>query len=319
MTSTVMPGTVETVAKYILERVSGKICGKDFGVAYNPEFIALGSVVHDFLNPDFLLIGEISDKDGDMLEEIYGKTCENKPGFARMSLLNAEITKISLNCYITTKITFANSIAAICEKIRGADANVITAALGLDSRIGAKYIRPGLGFGGPCFPRDNVAFAAFARRLETKAKLAEMVDEVNRDQAVRIVERAHEALGKPAIAKNKIKIALLGLSYKPNTPIIEDSQALNIAQVLVSEGYRVSVYDPQALENVRGVLGDTVRYAKNSDDCLRDIDLAVIAVPWQEFKKIDVKKLSKKIVFLDCWRLLEGVKGINVKYLGVGL
>jgi len=319
VTSTVMPGTVETVAKYILEQASGKICGKDFGVAYNPEFIALGSVIHDFLNPDFLLIGEMSKKDGDMLEEIYGQSCENKPGFARMSLLNAEITKISLNCYITTKITFANSIATICEKVKGADANVITAALGLDTRIGAKYIRPGLGYGGPCFPRDNVAFAAFARRLETKAKLAEMVDEVNRDQVTRIVERIHEVLGRPKIEKSKIRIAVLGLSYKPNTPIIEDSQALNIAQVLVSEGYKVSVYDPQALENVRGVLGNTARYAKNPDDCVKDADLAVIAVPWQEFKKINFKKLNKKIIFLDCWRLLESVKGINIKHLGEGI
>ena len=319
VTSTVMPGTVETVAKYILEKVSGKTCGKDFGVAYNPEFIALGSVIHDFLNPDFLLIGEMSEIDGDILEGIYRIACENKPRFARMSLLNAEITKISLNCYITTKITFANSIAAICEKVKGADANVITQALGLDTRIGSKYIRPGLGYGGPCFPRDNVAFAAFARRLETKAKLAEMVDEVNRDQVTRIVERVHEVLGKPKTEKGRIKIAVLGLSYKPNTPIIEDSQALNIAQVLVSEGYQVSVYDPQALENVRGVLGNTVRYAKNCDDCAKGADLAIIAVPWQEFKKINFKRLNKKVIFLDCWRLLEGVKGVNIKYLGAGL
>ncbi len=319
VTSTVMPGTVETVAKFILEKASGKACGKDFGVVYNPEFIALGSVIHDFLNPDFLLIGEMSARDGLMLEEIYKKTCDNQPRFARMSPLNAEITKISLNCYVTTKITFANSIAAICEKMKGADANVITAALGLDTRIGAKYIRPGLGYGGPCFPRDNVAFAAFARRLETKAKLAEMVDEVNRDQATRIVERVHEVLGRPRIAKNKIKVAVLGLSYKPNTPIIEDSQALSIAQVLVSECYKVSVYDPQALENVRGVLGDTVRYAKNATDCVSAADLAIIAVPWQEFKRIEFRKLSKKTVFLDCWRLLESVKGITIKHLGEGL
>ncbi len=316
VTSTVMPGTVETVAKYILEKVSGKTCGKDFGVAYNPEFIALGSVIHDFLNPDFLLIGEISKRDGDILEGIYRQTCENKPRFARMSPLNAEITKISLNCYVTTKITFANSIASICEKLKGADANVITGALGMDTRIGSKYIRPGLGFGGPCFPRDNVAFAAFARRLETKAKLAEMVDEVNRDQVWRIVNRVHEVLGAQAKDKTKVKIALLGLSYKPNTSIIEDSQALNIAQMLVSEGYNVSVYDPQALENVRGVLGDTVGYAKNADACVKGADLAIIAVPWQEFKKL---KPGKKTIFLDCWRLLEGCEGKTVYYLGVGL
>src|SRR3990167_1019327 len=189
VTSTVMPQTVETVVKYILENTSGKKCGRDFGVAYNPEFIALGSVLHDFLNPDFILIGEVNKIDGDMLEFLYTKTCENKPRFARMSPLNAEITKISLNCYITTKITFANSISALCEGVKGADASVITQALGLDTRVGSKYIKPGLGYGGPCFPRDNVAFSAFARRLEKKAKLAEMVDEVNKDQVMRVIEK----------------------------------------------------------------------------------------------------------------------------------
>ncbi len=319
ITSTVMPQTVETVARYILEKVSGKTCGRDFGIAYNPEFIALGSVIHDFLNPDFLLIGEMNKKDGDILKDIYSRTCENKPRFARMSPLNAEITKISLNCYITTKITFANSIAAICEKVKGADANVIASALGLDTRIGAKYIRPGLGYGGPCFPRDNVAFAAFSRRLEIKAKLAKMVDEVNRDQITRLIGRVHEVLSRPKADKGKIRIAVLGLSYKPNTPIIEDSQALGIAQVLVSEGYRVSVYDPQALENARSVLGNTVRYAKNVDDCLKGTALALIAVPWQEFKKVNFKKLNQKTIFLDCWRLLENVKGVKVRYLGCGI
>jgi UDPglucose 6-dehydrogenase len=312
ITSTVMPQTTDKVAKFLLEKISGKICGKDFGLAYNPEFIALGSVIHDFLNPDFILIGEANKKDGDILQEIYEATCENNPRFARMSPLNAEITKIALNCYITTKITFANSLAAICEKVKGADAYIITQALGLDSRIGSKYIKPGLGYGGPCFPRDNVAFSAFSRRLEIKAKLAEMVDEVNRDQVFRILNRVKEILKD----KNKAHIGVLGLSYKPLTPIIEDSQALEIAQLLVNEGYRVSVYDPQAQENARSVLGDTVRYAKNAWDCIAHADLGIIAVPWEEFKKIDFKKIHKKVVLLDCWRLLEEIKGVKIQYLG---
>jgi UDPglucose 6-dehydrogenase len=236
-----------------------------------------------------------------------------------MSPLNAEITKISLNCYITTKITFANSVAALCEKVKGADAGVITAALGLDSRIGSKYIRPGLGYGGPCFPRDNVAFAAFGRRLEAKAKLAEMVDEVNRDQVLRVVKRISELSATLKKNKNDTCIGVLGLSYKPDTPIVEDSQALEIVQVLVNEGYRIKVYDPQAMENSRAVLGNTVKYAKDKEDCISGADLAIIAVPWQAFKKINFKKLNKNILILDCWRLLEGAKGIKVKYLGVGL
>lgn len=315
VTSTVMPRTVETVAKYILEKVSGKVCGKDFGVAYNPEFIALGSVIHDFLNPDIILIGEMSKRDGDLLQEVYSKTCDNRPYFARMSPVNAEITKISVNCYITTKITFSNSLAAICEKTKGADADVVAKALGMDSRIGSKYIKPGLGYGGPCFPRDNVAFSAFGRLAGVKAKLAEAVDEVNRDQPQRVIDKVKEI----ALSLNKkkgVKVAVLGLSYKPNTPIVEDSQALSIAQVLAVEGYDVMVYDPQAIENARGVLGDKVQYAKNLKNCVSGPDIAVIAVPWPEFKEIDLKSANKHIVFLDCWRLLKPQSGIKIIYLG---
>lgn len=319
ITSTVMPQTIENIAKFILEKTSGKKCGKDFGIAYNPEFIALGSVIHDLLNPDFILIGEMNKKDGDILEDVYKKTCDNKPRFARMSPLNAEITKIALNCYITTKITFANSLSAICEKVKGANAFVVTKALGLDSRIGSRYIRPGLGYGGPCFPRDNVAFVAFARRVESKAKLAEMVDEVNRDQILRVVNRINEILSGMHKDKKTAKIGILGLSYKPNTPIIEDSQALNIVQLLINEGFRVNVYDPQAQENSRSVLGNTVKYAKDKEDCLKGVDIGVIAVPWDEFKNIEVKKINKNIVLLDCWRLLEGNKDIDIRYLGAGL
>lgn len=316
ITSTVMPQTTETVAKFVLERISGKQCGKDFGLAYNPEFIALGSVIHDFLNPDFILIGEANKKDGDILEGIYKKACENRPRFARMSPLNAEITKIALNCYITTKITFANSVAALCERVKGADAKVITQALGLDSRIGSKYIRPGLGYGGPCFPRDNVAFAAFGRRLETKAKLAEAVDEVNQEQPLRIVKKINAILN--AKDKKKIRIAVLGLSYKPNTPIIEDSQALNIVELLINEGYQVSVFDPQAMENSRGVLGDRVVYAGNGENCIKDADLVIIAVPWVDFKKINFKKVNKNMIIFDCWESLEESKGVKVISLGKG-
>jgi UDPglucose 6-dehydrogenase len=317
VTSTVMPQATGQVARAILENASGKRCGRDFGLAYNPEFIALGSVIHDFLNPDFILIGETNKKDGNILEGIYRRTCENQPRFARMSLLNAEITKITLNCYVTTKITFANSLAALCERLPGADAEVVTKAIGLDSRIGGKYLRPGLGFGGPCFPRDNLAFAAFARRLETRAKLAEMVDEVNRDQVSRVVARVNEIIA--GLKKGKqAKVAVLGLSYKPQTPVAEQSQALGIAQALANEGYAVKVYDPQAMAHARAVLGEAVRYARNMRECLAGADIGIIAVPWKEFERISPKDASSKIVLLDCWGLLKEKGRLRVEYLGKG-
>jgi len=314
VTSTVMPQTTEKVVKYLLEKASRKVCGKDFGLAYNPEFIALGSVIHDFLNPDMILIGEVNKKDGDILEEIYKKTCDNQPQFARMSTVNAEITKISLNCYVTTKITFANSLASICEKVNGADALIVSSALGLDSRIGSKYIRPGLGFGGPCFPRDNKAFSAFARIVETQAKLAEMVDEVNADQILRVVNKIKTIISNLKKNKDSVRIAFFGLSYKPNTPIIEDAQALNIAELLVNEGFKIRVFDPQAMEAAKSVLGDRVKYAKDAADCLSAADLAVVAVAWEEFKKIDFKGIT----VLDCWHCLDKTKGKKIEFLGKG-
>jgi len=323
VTSTVMPQTVENVARFILERESGKKCGKDFGVAYNPEFIALGSVIHDFLNPDMILIGEMSKRDGDLLQGIYGQACDSKPAFARMRPVNAEITKIALNCYITTKITFANSLAAICEKIKGADAYVISRALGFDSRIGSKYLRPGLGFGGPCFPRDNAAFTAFARLAGSKAKLAEMVDEVNREQPLRIENKIKDLLILAKKNKRNARIAFLGLSYKPNTSIIEDSQALNIAQLLISEGYKLTVYDPQAMDKSKKALPKGVELCKDAYSVARNSDCLLLATEWNEFKELDfkkIKKLMRQPVLIDGRNIYDPaeMKKMGFTYVGIG-
>lgn len=320
ITSTVMPGTTDHIGKAILEKTSGKICGKDFGLAYNPEFIALGSVIHDFLNPDFTLIGEANKQDGEILENIYRNICENSPRFARMNPVNAEIAKISLNCYVTMKITFANSLAAICERVSGADAEIITRAIGLDSRIGGKYLKPGLGFGGPCFPRDNVAFATFARGVNVEAKLAGIVDEVNREQGKRIVNIVEELGAKIKKTKERIVIGVLGLSYKPNTPIIEDSQAIDIVRSLIDKGYKVIVYDPQALELAKNVFGDGVIHAKNGVECVKEADVVLVATPWDEFKSIDMTGTKKDLCILDCWGIIKdrGL-GVPIKYIGKGV
>ena len=317
ITSTVMPGATEHVGKFVLEEASGKKCGEGFGLAYNPEFIALGSVIHDFLNPDFILIGEANKKDGDALEIVYKNICENNPRFARMSPVNAEIAKISLNCYVTMKITYANSLAAICEKVPGADAEVITNSIGLDSRIGKKYLKPGLGYGGPCFPRDNVAFAAFARKVGEKAKLAEMVDEVNRDQVVRIERLIENLILELNKTKDNMVIGVLGLSYKPNTPIIEDSQAVDIVELLINKGYKIVIHDPQAEDFAKGVFGNEVFYAKSADECAQKADILLITTHWDEYKNVDFNAVEKKLYILDCWRVLDDKK-LKIRYLGRG-
>ncbi len=315
ITSTVMPGTTDGWARPLLEKLTGKKCGVGFGLAYNPEFIALGSVIRDFQNPDFLLIGECSKRDGEILEEIYGRVCRNDPAFARLAPIEAEIAKICLNCYVTLKISFANALGSICESVPGADANRILAAIGLDTRIGRKYFRSGLGFGGPCFPRDNRAFSAFARLAGTRARLSELVDSINEEQAARIVDLALER------AKKGAKAAVLGLSYKPETPIIEESQAVEIARRLKRAGLSVSVYDPQALESARAEEGKAFEYAQSLLDCLRGASLCLITTPWKEFREIDpvaLKSAMKTPVIIDCWRVLEGKDLSGIEYIPLG-
>jgi UDPglucose 6-dehydrogenase len=171
LTSTVMPGSTGGKVRASLEHISGKICGEDFGLCYSPEFVALGSVIHDFYFPDFLLIGESHPRAGEMLADIYRRTCKNTPFVARMNFINAEITKLAVNTYITTKISYANMIARLCEKLPEADADVVTSALGLDTRIGPKYLKGAVSYGGPCFPRDNRALPVLQRRRTSSIAL----------------------------------------------------------------------------------------------------------------------------------------------------
>jgi UDPglucose 6-dehydrogenase len=182
ITSTISPGSMDTAIRPFLEERSGKRSGVDFGMCYNPEFIALGSVIRDFLNPDFVLIGESDERSGQVLEGIYRQVCENDPPVVRMNFINAELTKLAVNTFVTTKISFANMLARICERLPGADVDVVTRALGLDSRIGAKYLKGAISYGGPCFPRDNLALIATARKVGAPADIAEATDRFNRWQ-----------------------------------------------------------------------------------------------------------------------------------------
>ncbi|MCX5704314.1 MAG: nucleotide sugar dehydrogenase, partial [Candidatus Omnitrophica bacterium] len=222
ITSTVMPGTCETVIKPLLEKVSGKKCGVDFGLCYNPEFIALGSVIKDLSTPDAILIGESDNKSGETLSEVYKTVCANNPPIFRTTFNNAELAKIALNVFITTKITLANTFAEICEKLPGGDVDAVTRFLGLDSRIGPKYLKGGLGYGGPCFPRDNLAFINLAKQYKVQSWLQESTHKVNQHQNERIAEIVKRKLGKI----KGTRIAFLGITYKPNTDVIEESAAL---------------------------------------------------------------------------------------------
>ena len=317
ITSTVSPGTTEKSLIPYIEANTGMKLGEGFGVAYNPEFIALGSVIRDFLNPDMVLIGESETGVGDVLERIYGRVYESKPYIARMSLVSAEITKISLNSYVTMKISFANTLANICEAIAGADVDAITRALGADRRVSPHYLKGGLSFGGPCFPRDNRAFCAFARESGVDARLAKATDEINQRQVERIVELVMRELP----AGNGRGVAILGLAYKPETNVIEESAGIKIVQELLKKkDVEVVVYDPLAMENARVLFGDNIMYAASVEECFAQSSVCVIATQAEEFKLIDRTYIGNNPTrIIDCWRILDLSKlGEGVVYVSLG-
>lgn len=303
LTSTVMPGATGGPVREALEQASGKRTGADFGLCYSPEFIALGSVIRDFLNPDFLLIGESDERAGALLAELYRKVVNNDPKVARINFVNAELAKISVNTFVTTKIAFANMLARICERLPGADVDDVTSALGLDSRIGAKYLRGAISYGGPCFPRDNVALASLARAVGAPAFVAEATDTANRDGITRLAELVTDHLPERGVA------AVLGLSYKPNTDVLEESPGMHLVKALADAGVDVVAYDPAAMTNARRVLdGGDVRFVEAAEDAIREADVVVISTPWQEFAGLDPELFDRdgdQRVVIDCWRILQ--------------
>ena len=317
LTSTVLPGAAENEVKPVLEACSGKKCGVDFGLCYNPEFVSLGSVIKDLLHPDFVLIGESDPSSGDMLASLYRGLCENEPSIARMNFVNAELTKLSVNTFVTTKITFANMLARICERLPGANVDVVTSALGLDSRIGKKYLKGAIGYGGPCFPRDNSALAFLARLVGSAATLAEATDGANRQEVRQLAK-----LVKSKLPVNGV-VGILGLTYKPDTDVVEESQGLLLAQLLLAEGLSVAAYDPAGMENAQRVLDSSAIFAVSAQACIQLADVIVLATPWEEFKSLSPKVLSRhsnRRTLVDCWRVLDPKRYEPVvEYLPLGV
>lgn len=319
ITATVSPGTTDERLIPLIESVSGKALNEGFGVCYNPEFIALGNVINDFLKPDFVLIGESDGFAGDQLVEIYNTVCENTPYIARMSIISAEIAKISLNAYVTMKISFANTLANICEAIPGADVDAITKALGSDKRISPYFLKGGLSYGGPCFPRDNRAFTAFAKKYGVTAPLAKATDEVNQFQIQRLIKRLVKLMPGD---DNKKKVAVLGLSYKSNTPVIEESSGVKIIEGLLAQekGVEIIVYDPLAMDNARAYFGEKVSYASSVKECFSRAFVCIIATQAEEFKSIDESIITHNpTTIIDCWRLFDPSRfSSKVQYIALG-
>jgi UDPglucose 6-dehydrogenase len=317
LTSTVLPGSTRYGLIPILEQTSGKVCGTDFGVCYSPEFIALGSVIRDFLHPDLTLIGEFDARSGESLQQCYAAIMANDPPVRRMSLENAELTKISMNAFVTTKITFANMLTTLCERIPGGDIDAVSEALGLDHRIGRSYLTGGLGFGGPCFPRDNVALGYFAKELGAADTLPGAVQSLNEVRPDVLIDRLQPFL-RPGI-----NVSVLGLSYKPHSHVIEQSHSIKLIHRLLGLGARVTAFDPLAGPVARDEFGDAVRIADTAAGCLQGAEVVLLTTPDPAFRKLSIAELGCAVqdaIFLDVWRLLDAdlVTSSGLRYLATG-
>jgi UDPglucose 6-dehydrogenase len=313
LTSTVLPGSTEYGMVPVIERESGKQAGKDFGVCYSPEFIALGQVIKDFLNPEFLLIGEQDERAGKLLAETYLAVCNNTPTIARMNLVNSELTKISVNAYVTMRISFANMVATISEQLPGGDVDVVTGALGLDTRIGSRYLKGAVAFGGPCFPRDNQALAYLAGQLGQSGALSEAVHAYNSSSNRRLADRVLEVMPKGG------SVAVLGLSYKPDSNVIDEAPGFLLAKSLVESGAKVKVHDAMAMDTVRRVLGDKVTYAATAEEAIAGSDVVVITNPDKAYAALQLASIPRSTIVIDAWRLLRKQAGDSPNYVGLGL
>jgi len=281
--STVIPGTTENTVKPIVEGLSGKKCGEMWGLCFSPEFLREGSAVKDTLNPDRIVIGEFDKPSGDMLEELYRSFFgDEMPKTIRTTPVNAELLKYANNAFLAMKVSFINMIANLCQKLPGADVEVVADGIGLDKRIGPLFLKAGAGWGGSCFRKDLEALLNFALKKGVELPLIEASIEVNNVQPYKLVELARKLIG----GLSGKRISVLGLAFKPETDDMRDAVSIKVVKKLLEEGARVVVYDPKAMENAKKIFGDSVEYAGSVEDCLRNSECALIVTEWDEFKRL---------------------------------
>lgn len=295
--STVSPGSCDGPLREALERSSGRSIGPDLGLVYSPEFIALGSIVHDMQYPELVLIGASDDTAGSRARELFSSVIQSEPGYFHMSLASAEIAKLAVNTFVTTKISYANMIGELCDATPSASAHDVLKAVGTDSRIGTKYLKPAVGYGGPCFPRDNRALKAAAESVGVSVPLADATDQVNQHQAERMAEKVVSKVPPGS------RVALLGLAYKPDTPVCEESQGVKVANILADLGFYVVTHDPQALKSAQDSLRVGVEFAERVEDAVHGAHCVLVMTPWKEYASIRAF-MDDVTLLIDPWGLL---------------
>lgn len=295
--STVPVGTAAKVRKEIQDALDRRGVNIDYDVASNPEFLKEGAAVNDFMKPDRIVVGVESERARKVMEKLYHPFTLNGHPVIFMDVPSAEMTKYAANAMLATKISFMNDVANLCE-IMGADVNLVRKGIGSDPRIGNKFIYPGIGYGGSCFPKDVKALAKTARENGHIMRILEAVEEVNNDQKSVLFNKVLKRFGGDIKGKH---FAVWGLSFKPNTDDMREAPSVVIINKLLAEGATVSAYDPVAMEEAKHDLGDSITYAKDEYGAIKGADALLVVTEWSEFRVPDFEQikqdLSQPIVF----------------------
>ena len=282
--STVPVGTAEKVKLAV-----NKNAKVDFDVVSNPEFLREGFAVNDFMKPDRVVVGTSSEKAKRLMNELYKPFVRQGNPILFMDEKSAELTKYAANSFLATKITFMNEIANYCELI-GADVDSVRKGIGTDSRIGKRFLFPGIGYGGSCFPKDVLALRKAGKDVNYDFKIVDAVLNVNHFQKLSLVDKVKHYFGNDLSNKT---FALWGLAFKPETDDIREAPSLYIIDALLDLGADIIAYDPEAINNVKGLIGDKIKFAENSYDALKDVDALLIATEWSAFRNPDFDKMQQ--------------------------
>ncbi|MCH2546355.1 MAG: UDP-glucose/GDP-mannose dehydrogenase family protein [Alphaproteobacteria bacterium] len=292
--STVPAGTGHEIARIIKEQNPDA----EFDIASNPEFLREGNAIVDFMEPDRVVVGTETDKAREVMTQLYAPFSEKGYSVLHTDIISSELIKYAANTFLATKVSFINEMADLCEKI-GGNVQDIANGMGMDSRIGHKFLQPGPGYGGSCFPKDTLAMVNIGERVLSQTTIVEAVIAINRARPHRMVAKIANAVKEDLRGKT---VALLGLTFKPDTDDVRDSTALIIAEELVRAGAKVVAYDPQGMEEAEKSIGNIITYANNKEEALQNADVMVLATEWKEFCELtpqNLKSVLKQPVVVD--------------------
>lgn len=300
--STVPVGSGRWIKRVIEENIKSPV---SFSVVSNPEFLREGSAIEDFMRPNRVVIGSDDEQASAIMQDLYSPLYLIETPFVLTNIESAELIKYASNAFLAVKISYINEIARLCERV-GADVHDVAKGMGLDNRIGRKFLHPGPGYGGSCFPKDTRAIVQTAKEKNYDFKIVQSAIEVNEEQKILMIEKISTAIGS-VVGKT---IAVLGLSFKPNTDDMREAAAITVLNGLTAQGAKIRAFDPVAMDEARKVLPD-ITYCKDTFEAATDADALVFLTEWNQFRSLDlqkIKKLLKKPVIIDLRNIYEPIK-----------